>query len=226
MARRRERILQEARRVITEEGFAALNLRALASAAQVTTPTIYNLIGNKEALIVTLFSGAMSEIEKRYESAERADPLQMTIASVIESINLFEEDPDYYRAAFMAVEYLDETEIYHETVSQMYGRGEQLIAAGVAACGREKLLRGRVVPEFLCNQIAKAYRTSFREWAFGQISVDEFRTDVLSYVYVTLAADAFDDFRSVLCEKLGVLNAPKGRADIADLEDYRGKANK
>jgi AcrR family transcriptional regulator len=68
MAKRRQRILHEARRLITRGGIEALNLRALARAAEVTVPTIYNLLGNKEALVVALFSDALQEIEQRIGS--------------------------------------------------------------------------------------------------------------------------------------------------------------
>jgi len=54
MAKRRQRILHEARQLLTRGGYESLNLRALAQAAEVTVPTIYNLLGNKEALVVAL----------------------------------------------------------------------------------------------------------------------------------------------------------------------------
>ena len=46
MAKRRQRILAEARRLIARGGIEALNLRKLAAAAEVTVPTIYNVRSN------------------------------------------------------------------------------------------------------------------------------------------------------------------------------------
>ena len=63
MQKRRETILAQARRVIVEQGFDALNLRDLAQDSGVTVPTIYNLIGNKEELLKALTMGALENYE-------------------------------------------------------------------------------------------------------------------------------------------------------------------
>ena len=51
MAERRERILEAARAIIGERGYEGLTMRELAQASRVTVPTIYNLIGSKEAVL-------------------------------------------------------------------------------------------------------------------------------------------------------------------------------
>ena len=68
--RRRDAILGAAQRVIGDEGFDALNLRALADAASVTVPTIYNLIGNKDAVLMALMERAVVRIEEQLEDFE------------------------------------------------------------------------------------------------------------------------------------------------------------
>ncbi len=50
-AERRERILASARERIGARGYESLTMRDLARAARVTVPTIYNLIGGKEAVL-------------------------------------------------------------------------------------------------------------------------------------------------------------------------------
>ena len=52
MEARRQRLLEEVRRLIESGGFEGLTMRELASASGVTVPTIYNLIGNKEAVLL------------------------------------------------------------------------------------------------------------------------------------------------------------------------------
>jgi len=50
-AERRERILASAREMIGSRGYESLTMRDLARAARVTVPTIYNLIGGKDAVL-------------------------------------------------------------------------------------------------------------------------------------------------------------------------------
>ena len=202
MAKRRARILQEARALLTAGGFDALNLRTLARDAEVTVPTIYNLVGNKEALVVALFSDALAEIEDRVDRHLGGSPLEMAEAVVTESLGLFEEDEQYYRAAFIAVEYLDQSGSHHATVADLYRWGERLIILGFNACESAGLLRGRIPPDLFGAQILRSYRTACRAWAFGQQSLSAFRSALLNDIYINLAADAVDTFHAALLKKI------------------------
>ena len=51
IADRKARILAAARAIIARDGYDALTTRGLAQAACVTVPTLYNLVGDKAAII-------------------------------------------------------------------------------------------------------------------------------------------------------------------------------
>jgi AcrR family transcriptional regulator len=213
MAKRRQRILHEARRLITGGGIDAVNLRALARAAEVTVPTIYNLVGNKEALVVALFADALEEIEQRIGSHRDAAPLDMAESVATESTGVFAEDEQYYRAAFIAVEHLDQTLQHHAAVAALYQWAERIITAGFEACAKAGLLRGRIPATLLSEQVLRSYRTSCRAWAFGQVEIDEFRAAALTDVYTSLAADAVETFHASLIKKISALVKTTRRAN-------------
>ena len=52
MAERRERILEAAREIIADKGYEALTMRDLARASCVTVPTVYNLVGSKDRVLL------------------------------------------------------------------------------------------------------------------------------------------------------------------------------
>jgi len=52
MAQRRERILAAAREIVAEQGTAGLSMRDLARKSRVTVPTVYNLVGGKDAVLM------------------------------------------------------------------------------------------------------------------------------------------------------------------------------
>lgn len=202
MQQRRDRILAAARQLIARGGFEALNLRALANAAEVTVPTIYNLVGNKEELVVALFDEALSEIEQRVSSHRGASPLERAEAVVTESIDVFAADEDFYRAAFIALEYLDQNATHHHAAQQLFDWGERMLLAGCAACHSAGLLRGHVPTTLLSAQVLRCYRSSSRAWALGQIDIAEFRATALADLHVCLAADAVERFRTTLLDAL------------------------
>lgn len=97
MAERRERILAAAREIIGERGYEALTMRDLARASRVTVPTIYNLIGSKQAVLFA----AIEEQTERFLAAIDADEVGTPAAralSVVEScVRELLRLPSYYR---------------------------------------------------------------------------------------------------------------------------------
>ena len=202
MQKRRTRILAETRTLLTQSGFDAVNLRDIARLADVTVPTIYNLIGNKEDLLVALFGEVLTEIESRVTSSSTTEPLAMAEAVVLESTALFADDENYYRSAFLAVEYMNQSGQHRASVAQLYNWGERLLTAGFLACEQARLLRGRIAPTRLGELIMRTFRTNCRAWAFGQITIEAFRATALIDVYITLAADAVETFHARLLKKI------------------------
>ena len=96
MRRRRDRILDHARRLIGRQGYDALTLRELAQAAEVTVPTIYNLVGNKAQLLGELNREMLDRLEAALDRRRFDDALDMAEAVIAESIALFDSDPDFY----------------------------------------------------------------------------------------------------------------------------------
>lgn len=208
MAQRRVRILDAARRMLVAGGIEGLNLRALATSAGVTVPTIYNLVGNKEDLIASLFTQTLVEVEARMAAHVGTEPLELAEAVVTESTGLYAEDEDYYRTAFIAIEHLNQSSERHHAVADVYQWGERLTTAGCLACQQAGLLRGDIAPSRLGQLILRSYRVNCRAWAFRQMTLTEFRDHALADVYITLAADAVASFRNTLIEHVRKLTSP------------------
>lgn len=63
--RRRNRILQAAHDLIAREGVAALSMRTLADAAEVSVPTIYALVGGRDDVIAALMAEGVHRFDDR-----------------------------------------------------------------------------------------------------------------------------------------------------------------
>lgn len=202
MQKRRVRILAEARNLITSAGFESLNIRDLARLADVTVPTIYNLIGKKEDVLLALGAGVVTEIEARVVPREDAEPLTLAGAVVIQSTELFREDESFYRSAFLAVEWLDQGGQHHEAVAGIYAWAGSMMRDGIDACRNAQLIRGRISPELMSELITRNYRMNCRGWALGHYDLATFRRMALSDLYITLSADAVETFQLQLLHKI------------------------
>jgi len=205
MQKRRTRVLAAAHQLLAQQGFEGLNLRDVAHLAGVTVPTIYNLIGNKERLLITLISGVLHEIESRVHTVGDRTPLALAAAVVTESTGLFAEDEAYYRSAFLAVEALDQTDAPHPEAARIYAWAERLVTEGIEACRSAGLLCGRIPASAMGELIMRSYRISCRAWALRHLSIDAFRRTALSDLYVTLAADAVETFHRRLMQTFAEL---------------------
>lgn len=96
-AERRERILDSARRMIGDAGYDALTMRDLARAARVTVPTIYNLIGGKEAVLFAAIEEQTADFLESIDTAENPSPASRALAVVDSCTRELLRLPSYYR---------------------------------------------------------------------------------------------------------------------------------
>lgn len=211
MRKRRARILAEARGLLGHGGFEALSLRELARLAEVTVPTIYNLIGNKEAVLLALGADVVTEIEARMHGVRDNEPLAQVAGLVEQSTALFAEDEGFYRSAFLAVEWLEQGRQHHEDATRIFAWAEALAIEGIQACLAARLMHGRIPASHMGELIMRSYRTGCRAWAFGHCDLHEFRSTALIDLYIALAADAVETFRQQLARKISRLSANTAR---------------
>lgn len=201
---RRSRILACARKLLGEGGFEGLSLRKLASAADVTVPTIYNLIGGKRKILFELVGGLIEMIEQALIKIDQDHPLEKAEEVVIVATRAVEEDPDFHRAAHLAGEYLDHTATskYRTGLGRRAATMQENAARDAQDLG---LLEGRVSARLIGDQIFRNYHAAATSWAHRQITLQEFRRVAMLGVYMNLAADASPDFREVLVKKIRAL---------------------
>ncbi|MEC7163047.1 MAG: TetR/AcrR family transcriptional regulator [Pseudomonadota bacterium] len=103
--KRRNHIVACAGKIIAEDGLEAFTIARLAEQADVTIPTVHNLLGKRADILDTLVDETMSEV---MAAATGFDPSD-TIAAVEDFINgltsLLATNESLYRAAFIAGEW-------------------------------------------------------------------------------------------------------------------------
>ena len=98
MKARRQQILEAARRLIETRGYDALTMRNLAIESGVTVPTIYNLIGNKEQVLLEAVEDQTTTFVLNIERAGSH------LISVVEAtVRHLIRRPRYYRALLLVL---------------------------------------------------------------------------------------------------------------------------
>src|SRR5262245_39106061 len=96
-AERRGRILGAARRLVAERGYDGLTMRDLARAARVSVPTLYNLFGSKDAILMSELEAEAARIAARVPTVG-AGFFARGVAAFEAGMQMIEEAPEFHRA--------------------------------------------------------------------------------------------------------------------------------
>lgn len=191
--------------MIAEQGYDALSTRALAKAASVSQPTLYNLIGSKEEIVRALLLETTARIEEHVSTLSAEDPIRWVDAVWEKLTEIIDEDETYYRAAviagdrnpdlFAAMESEgDALPLIGAKATALYRRlCEALIASGQ--------LRGRLPAADVSAALYASFLGALRDWAYGSVSLAEAERRTRSAHLIVLAADAAPGLRDRLLQR-------------------------
>jgi len=186
MAERRERILAAARQIIAEEGLEALTTRALARRARVTVPTVYNLVGAKDAVLFAAVEDRtwrfLAALGNRVELRPEARAIAVSRDCVAELIRT----PHYYRAILLLMHSSEAgTEVRRSVGHSVVAEFEEAIAA----LQRSGDLIDWLEPRSLAERLGVTLTAAALQWATGDLADDELeRTAVLGTCLLLLGA--------------------------------------
>ena len=201
--KRRDHIVACAGKIIAEDGLEAFTIARLAERADVTIPTVHNLLGKRADILNTLVNETMTEV---MAAATGFDPSD-TIAAVEDFINgltrLLATNESLYRAAFIAGEWTNYFEHRSTTGIVAQARNQaRLICKNAIAQGK---LEGRIDEELIATRLFSSQRLARLDWMHGYIDLETYRTQVLTGMLITLCADAAPDFKEELLAKINAL---------------------
>lgn len=86
----RERLLEEARRQVMEQGYSTMTIRSVAGACGVGVGTVYNYFSSKDMLVASfMLEDWMQCYEKIVEGCKKAESPEYALRSVYDEINHF-----------------------------------------------------------------------------------------------------------------------------------------
>jgi len=216
---RKERILAAAREIIARDGYDALTTRGLAKAAGVTVPTLYNLVGDKVAIVSAMAVGSIEQLWDKLEFDRRATPLAMADAVIDEAYAHIREDEAFSRATFITLQRLGIAFAYHPTRQDAGAhsarRSVDMAEFAARAAERRGLLRGNIPARDLGVLMFSTYRAALDDWLNGAIDIEEMRRRQRWGFYTALASDASDAFRAELLGRL---------AELSTIQEQQGEA--
>lgn len=204
---RRQRILDSARAILKKAGHQGFSIRTLADRADVTTPTIYNLIGSKQDILIALSDETLRELESAHHVSRTGDPIEKAQAVINGTVAIYQCDEDYTRQLLLGLE----AESLDEFDKTLRRRGRQVAIDDCKNALALGYLRGQVDSELLGNRFASGFQQAQRAWLRGEFDLECMRKDALISCFLILAADAKPTFHKRLIEAIHQLESEKTR---------------
>ena len=172
-AERRERILESARGMIGKRGYDALTMRDLARSARVTVPTIYNLIGGKEAVLFAAIEEQTAQFLVSIDRAQRSSPASHALSVVESCTTELLRMPDYYRTLLAILLGFPAARAMRVLVDRaLTGEFERALEA-MRGAGE---LASWADPQTLARSLGSQLEYTSMRWASGELDAEALRS--------------------------------------------------
>ncbi len=161
-----ELLVSVARQIIRETGDFDLPMRLLASRAQVSLRTPYELFGSKNGVIRAILKLDQAYFRVQAHNLTSADPLDNIFDRVRLGVDLYAANQPFYRALFRATQAYsggEETEPARENLKSFRILSERVKAVG--------MVRPEVDTDLLAEIITDIFAASFRTWASSTFDI-------------------------------------------------------
>lgn len=190
-AERRRRILAAARRLVGSKGYAGLTMRDLARAAKVSVPTLYNLFGGKDAILVAALEASAARIAARMRPGDSF--FTRGLGAFEAGMELIAEAPEFHRAVMQMAMTSPETAPMRRRAEEGY---LAIMAGNLAAAKAARQLAPWAEPAVVARHLFAQYMACFLAWGLGEVDWKTFRAGALSgicHILIGVARGAFAD---------------------------------
>lgn len=206
-AERRERIARVARALVAERGYDGLTMRDLARAARVAVPTLYNLFGSKDAILVAELEASARQIASRLPAGGDSF-FARGMAAFETGMSLIEDAPEFYRAVMRMFMTSPQTDEMRRRVEEGY---MAIMASNLSAAKAAGQLADWAEPAVVARHMFALYMASFLAWGMGDLDLASFRAAALSGCCHLLAGVARGQFAADVEARIRELPPMSGR---------------
>jgi len=197
-AERRARIQKAAAELVTKRGYEGLTMRELAQVARVAVPTLYNLFGSKDAILIAELEAQAMQIAARLPDGGNSF-FQRGMAAFETGMQLVETAPDLYRAVMQMFLTSPESAPMRLRLEEGY---IAIMASNLVAAKAAGQLAAWANPDTVARHMYAQYVAAFLAWGCGELDSPTFRLAALSGICHILAGAARGPFADEVEAKL------------------------
>jgi AcrR family transcriptional regulator len=196
--KRREQILDAARRLIRATGGTDFPMRRLAEEAEVSLVTPYNLFGSKSGVLYALLNDSLERLDRAVDVRPSAKPVDAVLELAGIAADIYASDAAFYRPLIQFLLGVPDPANRPRSVEQSLLRWTRTVDAAVDG----GLLPATVDRELLARQLLTTFVGVLEFWIQGDLDDDAFRAQSLYGSTLLVLALASPAARPRLLERL------------------------
>jgi AcrR family transcriptional regulator len=196
--KRREQILDAARRLIRATGGIDFPMRRLAEEAEVSLVTPYNLFGSKSGVMYALLSDSLERLDREVDVRPSAKPVDAVLELAGIAADIYASDAAFYRPLIQFLLGVPDPQHRPRSVEQSLERWMRTVDAAVAG----GLLAATVDRDLVARQLLITFVGVLEFWIQGDLDDDAFRAQSLYGSTLVVLALASPAARPRLLERL------------------------
>ena len=168
--KRQSDILKSARKMLSEEGYAGMTMRALAEKAGVAPATLYNLYGGKDELILAAVDDLLREIGARAADEREGEGIAALLATAKVTGEQIQATPKYAEAMARA---LFNVESDDPLVDVLFARGLPYVAEQLAIAQQQGEILPGVDTDLVALHLTGQGWTTTLLWMMGMLPLED-----------------------------------------------------
>jgi AcrR family transcriptional regulator len=195
-ARRKQQIIQAAKRLLAAGGIEALSTRKLAEAAELSVHTLYALVGSKNAILEAVMADNHDRVLSDIVAIDAGHPIERIFAIVESTHRIIAEDAAAQKPLMRVLMTLfDEGRLGSEPwwmMAQEKGWMKDAVADSI----RLELLTENFPAAVIADMLMRIYLANLRDYLFDKASLEAFRDSASFEFWFCLSNIATDRTRA------------------------------
>lgn len=200
-ARRKDAIIQAAKRLLAQGGIDALSTRKLAEEAGLSVHTLYALVGSKEEILDAVMEDNHNRVLSDILEIKEEHPIEKIFAIVSSTYNIIAEDAAAQKPLMRVLMTLFYEGALNPRPWWLLAQEKGWMESAVAEAMKQKLLRADIPAPVIADMLMKIYLANLRDYLFDQASLDAFHDTTIAEFWVCLMGLATDELRPVYLKR-------------------------
>lgn len=194
-ARRKEQIIQAAKRLLATGGIEALSTRKLAEEAELSVHTLYALVGSKDQILDAVMEDNHNRVLAAILEINEQHPIEQIFAIVDSTYQIIAEDSAAQKPLMRVLMTLFYEGNLNPNPWWLLAQEKGWMESAVTEAMKQKLLRRDFPAPRIADMLMKIYLANLREYLFDKVSLQAYRDTTAFEFWFCLSNIATDEFR-------------------------------